>query len=101
MRWRISVEVARCRGVAYRSTTRAECDRALVIVLFKLCQRCTVSAGHRPPATCPRTSSAMVALTEVGGPVHGGGTVSSIGSELVEILHPHDFLAMNLPGEPN
>ena len=30
-----SLEVARCRGLAYRSTTRAECDRALIIVPLK------------------------------------------------------------------
>ena len=30
-----SVEVATCRGLAYRSTTPAECDQALIIVLFK------------------------------------------------------------------
>ena len=37
--------MARCHGLAFRSTTRDECDRALVIVLFKLWRRCVVSTG--------------------------------------------------------
>ena len=42
-----------------------------------------------------------MAHTEVGGPVHGGESFSSVGNELVKIPHPQDFLAMPLPGEPH